>query len=862
MSLKCGCQDVHQTTTTTKQPDENSQTADSLKLRGAKGEISHSQRCNTKTCTSQCIRPSTTKSSLGDSTAKSKSTAPVCSCSATARFFDDACSKQPIPKNPLCKCIARSPERELQIEKDRRLQLETELDRLKLQIADMMQSKCMALNMTKQLKQRYEKMKGVHEDTSSRMATLQRENELLSRSLERERMEKAKTESSVQVTKDMDRIAIRRMRLQAAKIKTLNDSVLSLSKTVEDKEFEKKRLEHEKDKIHEKLKKNKDVTRRLSQTTAKLAKSVKQKHDSFMAIRNKASKYERELGSYKEEVRRSQQELERLRTEVERQKSKGDSLSSTPKLNKADAELEEKLKKTKLKERRASETIQLLSQKIRDLEHKDPKALEKELQRVNKELKTMQQKYEDAAYKLKELEEADKERSEQIRNEMAAFAEDLLAKETIYLDEKEKLKQLIEELQSIIEEQRKRIADLESAKEQQDIVIRSQIEQLNSKEEQIKLREQENDLVKEQCLDLDKQVDNLRTSIDEFEQIGVKSTHIELRERINALSDEVDNLKSTLRNEQKKSDTKDQIIENQHNQIEDLKTKLLQTHKDFDKMANDSNLQAKASQEQLHRVGRQLAKEKQYTKQAVSQLTAIQKQKMALEKDVSELEESYQEMSQGSINKTRGKEDREWIEEKKKLTQERDRAIDAAKLATKTLMETMDDFQGQIKSQQKLQKIVAEIISTKSNPKIPPCIKRKEIDRLKQLQIALPRPSPRPCRKVCYSFLNNEDEYYTAESGKYSGQSDSDESLGVCNILQMLGKCNNCSTRTNRPDTAPSYSQLCQLPSTSAPTSTQSHDNCRCVNVQTLTCQCAKSIPTPKNNERQKFLQCTKKQRP
>lgn len=95
---------------------------------------------------------------------------------------------------------------------------------------------------------------------------------------------------------------------------------------------------------------------------------------------------------------------------------------------------------------------------------------------------------------------------------------------------------------------------------------------------------------------------------------------------------------------------------------------------------------------------------------------------MALEKDVSELEEGYQEMSQGSINKTRGKEDREWIEEKKKLTQERDRAIDAAKLATKTLMETMDDFQGQIKSQQKLQKIVAEIISTKSNPKIPPCV--------------------------------------------------------------------------------------------------------------------------------------------
>lgn len=170
----------------------------------------------------------------------------------------------------------------------------------------MMQSKCMALNMTKQLKQRYEKMKGVHEDTASKLASLQRENEFLNRNLEREKMEKAKTESSVQVTKDMDKVALLRMRAQAAKIKHLNDSVMNLSRTVEDREFEKKRLEHEKNKIHEKLKKNKDITKQLSETNAKLAKSVRQKHDSFMAIRDKAGKYEKELTEYKGEMRRSQ----------------------------------------------------------------------------------------------------------------------------------------------------------------------------------------------------------------------------------------------------------------------------------------------------------------------------------------------------------------------------------------------------------------------------------------------------------------------------------------------------------------------------------------------------------------------------
>lgn len=110
--------------------------------------------------------------------------------------------------------------------------------------------------------------------------------------------------------------------------------------------------------------------------------------------------------------------MERLKSEIEKQKSKGDTLTATPKSRDgrsssrdgADDLLHEKLKKTKQKERRASETIQVLSQRLRDIEHKDPKAMEREVQRLNRELKTTQSKYDEAISKLKQCEEADKKR--------------------------------------------------------------------------------------------------------------------------------------------------------------------------------------------------------------------------------------------------------------------------------------------------------------------------------------------------------------------------------------------------------------------------------------------------------------------
>lgn len=64
---------------------------------------------------------------------------------------------------------------------------------------------------------------------------------------------------------------------------------------------------------------------------------------------------------------------------------------------------------------------------------------------------------------------------------MQTIANDLAKNEAKYTAEKERMKELIEQLQSDSNEHIKRIEELEAVKQQQEIVIKSQTEQLNSK---------------------------------------------------------------------------------------------------------------------------------------------------------------------------------------------------------------------------------------------------------------------------------------------------------------------------------------------------------------------------------------------
>lgn len=69
---------------------------------------------------------------------------------------------------------------------------------------------------------------------------------------------------------------------------------------------------------------------------------------------------------------------------------------------------------------------------------------------------------------------------------------------------------------------------------------------------------------------------------------------------------------------------KDKVIEDQYNQLQEMKNKMIDKETSIVKLANmskESDLRARVSEEQVARVNRQLAKEKAVTKQTISHLT-------------------------------------------------------------------------------------------------------------------------------------------------------------------------------------------------------------------------------------------------
>lgn len=79
-----------------------------------------------------------------------------------------------------------------------------------------------------------------------------------------------------------------------------------------------------------------------------------------------------------------------------------------------------------------------------------------------------------------------------------------------------------------------------------------------------------------------------------------------------------------MREEQLKCNTKDKVIEDQYRTMEVLKRKIANLEnelRNYSAMSRDSEIRARTSKEQIERMSRELIKEKEYTRQTVSQLT-------------------------------------------------------------------------------------------------------------------------------------------------------------------------------------------------------------------------------------------------
>lgn len=132
----------------------------------------------------------------------------------------------------------------------------------------------------------------------------------------------------------------------------------------------------------------------------------------------------------------------------------------------------------------------------------------------------------------------------------------------------------------------------------------------------------------------------------------------------------------------------------------------------------------------------------------------------------------------------------------------------------------------------------------------------------KQMQVAIPcKPTLPQCNLRCNFPIHEEDNYYTAESGKYSCHSDSDDA-GISGIFNFIGQYSSAYspvTYTAAPRSPSSQPASSSIP---RPLSAPSAHECRCINPVNNKCACPQrsSIPVPIGEpSKQKKCYCRKK---
>ena len=95
------------------------------------------------------------------------------------------------------------------------------------------------------------------------------------------------------------------MQRQASKIKMLESSVENLVRAVQSKDEENRRLHGDRASSRDIIEQHRDVSKRLSETNAKLVSSLQAKHESFIAVKNKAAKIQKRMDEYRNAAQKS-----------------------------------------------------------------------------------------------------------------------------------------------------------------------------------------------------------------------------------------------------------------------------------------------------------------------------------------------------------------------------------------------------------------------------------------------------------------------------------------------------------------------------------------------------------------------------
>ncbi|XP_075237788.1 uncharacterized protein LOC142334006 [Lycorma delicatula] len=259
------------------------------------------------------------------------------------------------------------------------------------------------------------------------------------------------------------------------------------------------------------------------------------------------------------------------------------------------------------------------------------------------------------------------------------------------LVEIDKLKLVVKELTDVSTQYKARITELSDINKHQEVLIKCQNEAISSKEERVKLCNQEAEL-------------NVRRIEQEMKSLQLDQEKIR------------NSLQKKLEEEQDKVKVKDKVADDQTETIIKLKQNLADKSKELQKKTKE-----------LHHLELSLKNERQEKENLSSDVQHLKMHRVHLNETITQLQTKVENLKTSSasnvhkkhtqmleeLEKKVAEKQSEWESEISKLRKERDQARETAQYAIENLSSAMEEYQKELNNQKSLQTNLASLIRDK-----------------------------------------------------------------------------------------------------------------------------------------------------
>ncbi|KAF7286358.1 hypothetical protein GWI33_005655 [Rhynchophorus ferrugineus] len=404
----------------------------------------------------------------------------------------------------------------------------------------------------------------------------------------------------------------------------------------------------------------------------------------------------KELETHKETVKSLEQKLSNLNGACKKMNSK---------TKKRRENFKSQLKNYDEEKNKMAEKISQLSARLKDVD--EQKQTIKELKIEREELENKLKDYETITVRCQRLED-----------ECKKHCETLLTTQSSFQSEREEMHKLIDELTTVVKENKVTILHMSQINKEQENLIKSQSIALMSKEEQIKVIEKQSEQFESQNIELQKELEKLKKHVSEPCS----------RAACLCISKELEHIKSVLTAEKDTKLLKEKIIEDQSQTILNLQKQV----KDKMTELNKAQVDTKYLEEEINRINeklilkhKELDKEIDEKENLIEKLRVLECQRNQLTEEIGDFEDMLQEFKENcgtnenqqqilqNLEKQIDEQRKEWDFQKQIMVKEKQQAICAAKFATQKLLDTVVDFQRQVDAQKKVQVLLTKMLHDK-----------------------------------------------------------------------------------------------------------------------------------------------------